>query len=505
MNKSNFKLRVVLLAIFGVFAMSSTKVHAQFKRHYWLNPASVNYTLSYPTSNGEWMQAAARQDPNSPFKNTIAVFRLDNSYNLLDSRVIGHYWNGKDFDPEVNFEIHCIVESFNPTGYYIICGSMSRGNATQTIGVVVVLDALLNPQVIREYPDVRNFYSVYAQDGYFFVCGQTQGGYGIVLRDNITTVGAGLMAYATQPHQQWNYQKIRVVNVPGSGEIKVSGTGISEDGGQTLGYTIFNVTAGIFFIQSNWAGTASWQWQPMGHGIGSKVVIANHPGGAGGQGVVVSVSDNEAIYTYLFFQYPTPSYVFKIPCHGGVLEDVECAGGGAGAMDPQIAWVGNFQQPITQRRAYYLHMLLSQTHPPFPISPATFTYFYPLPMMDNAYYSLHKVHFFRNPWNPINPGDLQFHASGYYKYRNGNKTTFAVTPDLLHEGENECIRRERVEIEYLEMPDLHPLNLENADIHVEWYESFSKKYEFCPIECYDEFKDGEECGNHGGGIIIIGK
>jgi len=473
--------------------------NGQFKRHYWLNPRSVNHTLSYPTSNGEWMLAAARQHPNSTLKNTIAVFRLDNAYNIRDSRVIGRYFSGEDFDRSVNFEIHCIVESFNPTGYYIICGSMSGGATAATIGVVFVLDAGLNPQHMREYPDVRNFYSAYAQDGYFFVCGQTQSGQGIVLRDDVASPQPSAQVWITQ--DRWDYQKIRVVNAPGNGQIKVSGTGFSEESGEkTMGYSIFDVGGGNFSLAANSMPPpvaypfASWQFPPVGnHGIGSKVVIANHPGGAGGQGVVLSVSDANYIYTYFFFQHPQFSSAFRIPCRGSVLEDLECTGPGGGVNVSQIAWVGNFRTAEQlSRRAYYLHMNLPITPPPFPFPGGTamFTYFLPFPAMDNAYYSLHKLYFHRPP------GDLQFHCGGYYQHYNGNKATFTVTPDLIPDDEKMCVERKEVDADYLGRPRLDPLRFfDKREIGVRVHEVPSKKYHFCDIECDGEYQGEDECGN----------
>jgi len=470
------------------------QAQAQFKRHYWLNNQSVNYTLSYPTTNGEWMLAAAKQEPNSQFKNTIAVFRLDNNYNIIDNRVIGHFGVGGEFDRNVSFEIHCIVQSFNPMDYYVICGSIKRTPTAQTEGFIVVLDAGLNPQPMRYYPDVRNFYSVYAQDGYFYACGQMQNSRGVVLQDQVANLVPNAPVWVTLPaNQRWDYQKIRVTNAPGSGEIKVSGQGFyNPDIPLEIGYTIFNVGANGFFPTPNPAGQfSSWKWQLPVNVINSKAVIANHPGGAGGQGVVMSVSDASAIYTYMFFNQPTPTAAFRIPCYGGTLEDVECAGPGAGPYLPsQIAWVGNIRQSDEnpQRTAYYLHTNLS---PFFPISPAMFTYFYPFPLVDNAYYSLHKLYFNRNQWPA--PFDLEFHCGGYYMHNDSNKATFVVTPDLLNEDEVPCIRREKVDVRDLPSPHLRYLDLMPMEIRVMFWESISRDYHFYDMDCYE--KTEKDCGN----------
>ena len=511
-----------LLVFFTGMLLFLQQGQAQFKRHYWLNPNSENYTLSYPASNGEWMLAAARQERGATKKNTIAVFRLDNAYNILDSRIIGLPGGAGEhpFNPNVDFDIHCIVESYNPIGYYIICGTIRRDEATASgTGLVVVTDAGLNPLSIREYPEVSHFYSVYAQDNFYFVCGQTQDRRGIVLRDNITTFIPTATAYVTD--DQWDYQKIRVVNSPGSGQIKISGTGYFEDEDgeefQTLGFSVFFVSGGNLVPRPNAASPplppnpfASWQFQPVNnHGINSKVVIANHPGGAGGEGVILSVSDANNIYTYFFFQLPFFSSSFRIPCQGGVLEDMECAGPGGGVQTSQIAWVGNRynadEQPF--QTAYYLHMDLPITPPPFPFTggTATFTYFHPFPAVDNAYYSLHKLYFHRNL------GDLLFHAGGYYQHYDGNKATFVVTPDILYIGdegddgdENKCITRQNVTAINLGYPQLLPLELYDKNIQVVQFEVLSKKYLFCEIDCEGEYKPAtEECGNKQTGIIII--
>ncbi|MCL2131239.1 MAG: hypothetical protein FWH36_02100 [Lentimicrobiaceae bacterium] len=280
-----------------------------------------------------------------------------------------------------------------------------------------------------------------------------------------------------------------------------------------MGFTVFSVWGGNFIPSPNNGSPplppnpyASWKFQTVGnHGIGSKVAVANHPGGAGGQGVILSVSNAGNIYTYLFFQQPTFSSAFRISCPNGVLEDMECAGEGAGGqLPPQIAWVGNkmgtAEQP--QRTAYYLHMNLPSSQPPppypFPTTTAMFTYFHPFPAGDNAYYALHKLYFYRQP------GDLLFHAGGYYQHHNGNKTTFAVTPDFTNPDDDDtpCVTREYVMTSILGSPSLQPLDLHGGEIDVVVYEVLSKKYNFCEIDCEGELQEeGEECGN----VIIEGK
>ena len=451
------------------------------------------------------MQAAARQNLNSPFKNTIAVFRMDNTYTIQDSRIIGLPMAGSEdkFDPNVDFDIHCIVESANPTGYYIICGSIRRGDGTGTTGIVVVLDAGLNtvPSAmgLREYPDVSHFYSVYAQDNYYYVCGRKHDGRGIVLRDNVTNYVPMAMAYITL--QQWDYQKIRIRDIPGSGEIRVSGTGYSDDGVATeMGYTAFDIRAGNFSILTNTWGPASWKWVPIGHSIGSKVMISNHPGGSGGLGLIVSVSNANGIYTYLFFSHPALNSAFHIPCPRGVLEDVECAPDNGNG--PRIAWVGNTMpsDDMPQQRAYFLRVNLPHPLPnpnPFPGAMATFTYFQPFPTTNNAFYSLHKVYFERTF-----SGNGEFHAGGYYKHSNNNKTTFAVTPELIY---NNCVTRNNVHATAINIPvgfRLQSLVLLNDRVNVNELGTLSKKYHFCPVDCdnNDLHGDGDECGNH---LIII--
>ena len=161
-------MKKLLVLIAGMcFCLQSTNVQAQVARHYWLNPQSVNYTLSNPlttspSGNGVWMLAVARNEEGANLKNTIAVFELDNAYNIVstagqsDVQTIGFPSTtaGYQFDPDVNFEVHCIVQSVAPDSNYVICGSMQQRNGQQN-GMVIVLDAWLNVLSVQEWIVVR--------------------------------------------------------------------------------------------------------------------------------------------------------------------------------------------------------------------------------------------------------------------------------------------------------------------------------------------------------------
>ena len=117
------------------FAEAQTQT-IPFARHYWLNPHGVNYTLaksSYRVSTTEkWVVAAARNEKEVTSKNTIALFGLDNLYNIERERVIGLPSTDPDerFYPNVEFEVHCITQSFTDENY-IICGSMRKDDEPQ--------------------------------------------------------------------------------------------------------------------------------------------------------------------------------------------------------------------------------------------------------------------------------------------------------------------------------------------------------------------------------------
>ena len=248
-----------LCAIFAsvFFCLPFAEVQAQpFTKHSWLNADGVNYTLSAPTSDGNWIIAAPRreliQKPDgtsylAPRKNTIAVLRVDNpDYAITQTgpcadnevSVIGKMMMtpaGKEvFDPEVEFEVHCVVQSINPDTAYILCGSITSlidfetedGDVVEMDfkrGMVAVLNSQLELISLRHYPDVKIFYSVYAQDGYYFVCGQlqdipqfTHNGRGIVLRDSITKQQITTPTYMRgfQTTTPWVFHKIAVRKDP---------------------------------------------------------------------------------------------------------------------------------------------------------------------------------------------------------------------------------------------------------------------------------------------------
>jgi len=474
--------------LIAVLTTSYSQFNPDFRRHYWLNETSYNYTLSYPTPNpnGKWLLAAARQDlKNNPnkYRNTIAVFRLDNAYNLVGNvRVIGYPGTGNNFSTDVDFDVHCIVESCNndaATGvtHVIICGAKRNSGIPSTqVGVVIVLDAnSLNPISIREYPSVRNFYSVYAENGRYYVCGQTTNWEGVVLQDNIlTTSPTGFVT-----NEQWDYHKIKVRANPCSSTFSVSGSNKTTEGTSTeIGYTVFNTGGSSGSLTYG----ASYKFHVNPPIINSKAVIANYPGPAS-QGVILSVSDASYIYTYLIGNYSTPTpptnSAFRLPCQDGILEDVDC-----GQNPRKIAWVGNIINTAA-RKAYYVTLNLPTSFPPipsppppspFPATPATFYYFNPSPISANAYYSLHKVLYDKQ--------DAQFHAGGYYNSDTNNKATFVVTPERspveCHKIED-CI----MSIEH-DIPDPHPFDLRNYDVEVVSFPPICKEYKFCEMDCLDD-------------------
>ena len=152
------RLKREFFAIFFAMFLSMQFADAQgtFAIHPWLNDLSVNYTLSYPTRQGQWMLAAAKREQGVTLKNTIAVLRLDNNYNILPLipgnrvQVIGlSNATGNGFEKDIDFEVHGIVQSFNSDEdeedhFYIICGSMRKRITAEGLmgtqnGMVIIL------------------------------------------------------------------------------------------------------------------------------------------------------------------------------------------------------------------------------------------------------------------------------------------------------------------------------------------------------------------------------
>ena len=290
-------MKKLLVFLTGMMLFLQYGQSQQVARHFWLNPNSYNHTLS-PTSDGGYILAAARQERGATLKNTIAVFKLDNAYNIQNTNVIGLLGGSPSgFDVDVDFEVHDVIENVGTgtNSYYVICGSISRGGPP--IGMVAIVDAGLNTQSIREYPNAEVFYSVYADGNYFYVCGKTQNAMGIVMRDNIFPTAMPPTAYTT--NQPWEYHKVKV-NFNGN-DLVVSGTDYNE-----VGFTAFNIAN---FATP--AGLIASRRFPLysNHIINSKVVVSNYPGNPWGtQGLVLSASGddgfgNAMIHTYFFGTY----------------------------------------------------------------------------------------------------------------------------------------------------------------------------------------------------------
>jgi hypothetical protein len=499
----------VLLGVVGVcmslpFANAQPQSNDPFTLHYWLNPRGENFTLSAPTSDGNWIIAAPRnerfQDGSyNGQKNTIVVFKVTNAdYTIIpnpttdclgDVSVIGMTTaTGNDFRRDVEFEVHCVVESCNPERVYVLCGSLTM-DGNPPVGMVAILDANLQLQSLREYPDVRIFYSVYAQDDYYFVCGQMQNnpthrGTGIVLQDAIATPTppANIRAFNTDvnSHPNWAFHKIAVRNQPCSFEFSVSGVGGTAVIPQ-IGWAVFDITAvGISFSNAAYAFTPT-------NMLNSRVSIANYPAyspPSATQGVLLSTSDGNNIYTYAINdnQNGVVDGIFGMTWQG-TLTDMDYG-------EDRVAWVGNGMGllPPPQRTADYF-----STHIPYPFyqgfaPPSTpCIYFIPFNQPPTAYYALHKLHF----------KDGIFHAGGYYQGidDNGdyNRAAFAVTPEHVW-GSNQCNQRGIVNFHSYtttQQPTTVTLgrtrNIGGTDIHAN-----TRVYRFCTMDC-DRKRD--DCGN----------
>jgi hypothetical protein len=184
-------------------------------------------TVSAPTKDGKWIAAtAAAEQPNNDNaterKNTIAIYLADKPNDISDKQKvcdIGMRGVGTEgFIKEVNFEVHSIVQSCNPDTCYVLCGSISLYENREPAGMVAILDRNFKLISLRKYENVKVFYSVHAQDGYYFVCGQMQRTYqntGVVLRDNLINIPilpVNIFAYYTVENPNWAFHKIEAKN-----------------------------------------------------------------------------------------------------------------------------------------------------------------------------------------------------------------------------------------------------------------------------------------------------
>ena len=212
----------------------------------WLNQEGVKYTVSPQTSKGDWILAAARgeADAISGRKNAIVVFRLSSpDYEISPSgisvpdsenvSVVGIREGDEDEDEEprlypcADFEIHSVVECRNPNEYYVLCGSIRQALSDVEIstaipsGLVVILDANLQSVSMRIYHEISVFNSVYAQDSFYYVCGEIHPDYmhpsfkeNIVLRGSLfgePTDATNSMAFIADDNpcsQQWTVDPV---------------------------------------------------------------------------------------------------------------------------------------------------------------------------------------------------------------------------------------------------------------------------------------------------------
>lgn len=523
-------MRKLLVFLIGMLLFLQQGQSQNIARHYWLNKASYNHTL-YPTSDGGYILAAARSDLGFKIRNTIAVFKLDQNYQIQNSRIIGVPM-GVDEKGIVNFEIHDVVETMveivDDDGdvieeiRYVICGSMSRYTEGDAIGedeewneedppipmvaeagMVLIIDANLQVQSFRRYLNVKTFYSVYADENHYYVCGKTPStttvaGNGIILRDNLFTMNP--TSYRTA--QPWVYHKLKL-NTNGT-DLIVSGTDYNE-----IGFTAFTTAGGSFAPVNNTNPITmpinpyeSWKFSipsllpqiPLYLVYHSKVVLTNDPNNP--QGLILSaqaqsspgVHGNEVL-TFLFNNYQTQPTVYAIDnlpvaSYWSFLEDVSTSPAG------DIAWVGNIHiHNVGHTSAFYLSTDLSFSNQ------ADYILFYSRLVHPDQYFALHKVHF--------NQNDGRFHCGGFYNHDNRNKTTFVAsyppfssTQPPVSYNCNEMMLAP--EITQLQSPLPHSLPIIAIDVigmNNPWYE---KQYNFCDTDCDEtplNIPSNSNCGN----------
>ena len=545
------------------FYLQFTNVQAQFAKHHWLNEKGVNYTLSLPTTDGHWIIAAPKQEQfktedgevaYAPGNNVIAVLKVDNpNYNIVGTAescepnavaVIGMRQNpnSDEFNKDVHFEVHSVVQSYKvdavhnvDTVHYILCGTIQEVDDEFPVGMVAVLDSNFKLVSLRRYPDVKVFYSVYAQDGFYYVCGQMQSyspynEKGIVLRDSIANpiVAPNIRGFFSAK-DNWVYHKIAVRKDPAYQasnsyyEFSVSGYSTLGDFGgdkinnnREVGFSVFQLSMGnISFLYGLWFETN----MP----INSKTALAYYPPeptspSYQATGLLLSVSKGHGdgggdLYTYVFDDNSNPRQTapyFVVPWDDCILEDMDCGKEDASQGEEEgtsygVAWVGNNRVVSPQFGEY------ARTNIQYPYASQSYTAvlnkFYQkfynsggdLEIDQEAYYSLHKVHHFPN--QKLKTGDYLFHASGYSQSGDnpnipcGNnprfRTTFAVTPESIPAS---VICKEQREVTtYGGEVETIEFYMGAVRVYATPLLGDTQWYGFCTMDC--EGKKDDNCGN----------
>lgn len=517
------RLKPLLIAVLAVvgFCMALQKAEAQpyepFARNYWIHPVGVNYTLSTPVNNGtEWIMAAPMNEQTlegtytTNRRNVIAMFRVSYPYYSIispqglcegDVRVIGMKGTGtEEFDRSVEFEVHCVVQDCS-SDTVILCGSINRAEGEKTVGMVAVMDKDFNLISLRQYEHVRVFYSVYAQDGYYFVCGQMQdyapyNSTAIALRDALAapmlSTNPNMWAFHTNPtlFRDWAFHKIAVRNVDRyiygcSPEFSVSAAGTTDEN-RGIGWAVFymNTLTGSFSF-----GNAAYAIQ-TDYTPNSRVTIANIPRLTTmntplmPQGILLSVSDGSNIYTYEIDNNlsATINSAFRMDWNGR-LQDMDC--GRVTGTQHEVAWVGNREE---EQIADYIRTNVTYPATAAPPPPGPYYHFIPSgTTLPNSYYSLHKVHY--------NERSLTFHAGGYYSEgiaeADRNRTTFAVTPERVP-ASNQCTQRDMMNFHPYPIVDAVDFGCERVRIGGVELPVNDRLYNFCTMEC--ERTRGGGCG-----------
>jgi hypothetical protein len=527
----------ILLCAGLCFCLQVTDVKAQLAKHHWLNAKGVNYTLSPPTSDGHWVIAAPKQEQYTstdggtvltPGNNMIAVMKVKNpTYEIINPvtnvvteevAVIGlRQGTGNAFNREVHFEVHSVVQSRNPDTAYVLCGAIKERDDAEPVGMVAVLNSKLELTSLRRYDDVKVFYSVYAQDGFYFVCGQMKKNLysekGVVLRDSIIKPVSppNIRGFYTSENE-WAFHKIVVRKDPAYQtssyyEFSVSGYSTSaqesEAKNRKIGYAVFQLSLGnISYLNGLWFGSEI--------PVNSKTTLAYYPPAPTlspnfGTGLLLSVSKGTGnnggeLFTYVFNDNANPRQMdaaFKVSWDDCILEDMDCNGENSDGYG--VAWVGN-NRATTPRFGEYV-----RTNIPVPYRQPTaallmrfLQYYYnssgDLEIDKDAFYSLHKVHFFPDT------ADYLFHGGGYYESGNdpnvpcgnkpGDRAAFVVTP----EGDD-IICSEKQDISVSQEKEIKPqeMYMGPARVYATTRSTFTQWYGFCTMDC--EGKKDNNCGN----------
>jgi len=368
--------------------------------------------------------------------------------------------------------------------------------------MVVVVDAGLNTLSIREYPNAEVFYSVYADGNYFYVCGKTPAGSGIVLRDFIFPAAIPPTAYVTP--LPWEYHKIKVNNF--GRDLVVSGTNYSR-----VGFTAFSIAGGAFtpIVITTPIGPffASWSFTlplsfPKQLYSNSKVIVTDYPNNP--TGFTLSFVQAERyggvwydadVLTYVFSSYTAPPICHELWAFTTIFEPTFLSDANTAPVGSQsypnggIAWVVNVNFNNRDDR-FGLYIAMDLPLMPLPQSVSYIRSHPPLSLMGTEHTQLHKVHYHNG----------HFHCGGFYNHHDTitnthNKTTLVMSPQQLANSTVCYVEQNQQNTWLVPQPTRTPFTPIMITVSVNFNPWIDVRYIFCDTDCDNSPLVPSNCGN----------